>query len=50
MVNKKHASILNKYSEIWDKLKELIGKDLRVEVVHKNKDITTTVKSYNIEI
>ena len=32
MVNEKHENILNKYSEIWDNIKELMEKDLDVKV------------------
>ena len=35
MVIKKHEGILNKYSEKWDKIKELNGKDFDTEVINK---------------
>lgn len=41
MVNKNHENILGgKNSEIWDEIKEVIEKDLNVDVIHKNEYIT----------
>ena len=48
LVNQKHKSILNKYLEIWDKIKEHIGKNLHSGVHHKNQ--TSKVKFCNNEI
>ena len=36
MINEKHEDILNKYSETWDRIKELTGKHFDFEVIHKN--------------
>lgn len=48
MVNEKH--IFYKYSDILNRITELIGKDFIVEVILKTKYITTKIKSYNNEI
>lgn len=45
LVNEKLENIISKYSEIWDTFKELTGKNI-VEVIHKNKYITTKIKSF----
>ena len=50
LLNIKSEYIMNKYSEIWDRIKWFIGKDLDVEVFHKNKYITTKIKPYKNEI
>ena len=42
-VNEKHENILNKNSENWDKMIEMIGKDFNSEVIHKNKYITAKI-------
>ena len=41
---------IKKDSEILDKIKRFIRKDLDVDVIHKNKCITTNVKPYYNEI
>ena len=46
--NEKHSNLLNKYSEIWGKIKEVNRKDFNVKVIHKN--ITTKIKSCRNEI
>ena len=34
MFVQKHEDILNQYSKIWNKIKDLIEKDFDVEVIH----------------
>ena len=50
MMNEKYGNILNKDSEILDKIKRFIRKDLDVDVIHKSKWITANVKPYYNEI
>ena len=44
MVNEKNINILDKHSEIYNKIKELKGKDFDVLIISKNQCITTTIK------
>ena len=37
MMNEKYGNILNKDSEILDKIKRFIRKDLDVDIIHKSK-------------
>ena len=39
--------ILEKYSEIWNKIKSLIKKDFNIEPVYNDKHIKTKIKIYN---
>ena len=39
--------MLVKYKDIWDKIKELIGKNLYGEFIHRDKYIKTKVKLLN---
>ena len=50
MVNEKYINILDKHSEMYNKIKELKGKDFDVLIISKNECITTTIKFYNNEI
>ena len=43
MFNKNHENILGKNSKKWNEIKELIGKDLNVEVIDKNEYITKNI-------
>lgn len=43
MFNKNHENILGKNSKKWNEIKELIGKDLNVEVIDKNEYITKKI-------
>ena len=43
MFNKNHENILDKNSKKWNEIKELIGKDLNVEVIDKNEYITKKI-------
>lgn len=43
MFNKNHENISGKNSEKQNEIKELIGKDLNVEVIHKNEYITKKI-------
>ena len=45
LVNDKE--ILKKYSEIWDKIKSLIKKEINSEQVYNDKYIKTKIKIYN---
>ena len=42
--------ILSWYLNIWNEIKELIMKDLDVEIIYKNKDITTKIKPCIIKL
>lgn len=35
---------------IWDRTKELIGKDFHFEIIHNNKYVAFKIKSYNNKI
>ena len=50
MFKEKYNIILNKNSETWDKVKQLIRKHFDVEVIHKNKYITTKLTPHNNKI
>lgn len=43
MFNKNHENILGKNSKKLNEIKELIGKDLNVEVIDKNEYITKNI-------
>ena len=43
MFNKNHENILGKNSGKQNEIKELIGKDLNVEVIHKNEYMTKKI-------
>ena len=47
---KKNKDILNEYAEIWNSIKDLIGKCFDVEVIHCNKYKSAKIKSFNDEI
>ena len=47
---KKNKDILNEYAEIWNSIKDLIGKYFDVEVVHYNKYKSAKIKPFNDEI
>ena len=47
MLEEKHNDKLK--HEIWNKVKEILGKDFDVGIVHYNKYIPTKRKSYRIE-
>ena len=40
-------SVLVKYSEIWNTIKELTGKKLHGESIHNSKYVKTKVKAFN---
>ena len=44
---KKNKDILNEYAEIWNGIKDLIGKYFDVEVVHYNKYKSAKIKRFN---
>ena len=48
LVNDK--KILEKYSEIWNKIKSLIKKELNSEPVYNDKYIKTKIKIYNDKV
>ena len=50
MAIQKHEKILSWYLNIWNEIKELIMKDLDVEKIYKNKDITTKIKPCIIKL
>ena len=43
----KDDSALVKYSEIWNKIKELIDKKAHSEVIYHDKYIKTKIKAFN---
>ena len=43
MFNKNHENILGKNPKKWNEIKELILKDLNVEVIHKNEYTTKKI-------
>lgn len=47
---KKSKGILNEYAEIWNGIKDLIGKYFDVEVIHYSKYKSAKIKSVNDEI
>lgn len=46
--NGKYENVLNKYLEIWNKVKEVIRKDFDVKLMHKN--ITTNIQTFKNDI
>ena len=50
MVSEKNINILDKHSEIYNKIKEFKGKDFGVLIISKNEGITTKIKFCNNEI
>ena len=47
---KKSKDILNEYAEIWNGIKDLIGKYFDIEVIHYNKYKSAKIKPFNDEI
>ena len=47
---KKSKDILNEYAEIWNSIKDLIGKYFDVKVIHYNKYKSAKIKPFNDEI
>ena len=47
---KKNKDILNEYAEIWNSVKDLIGKYFDVEVIHYNKYKSCKIKPFKDEI
>ena len=41
MITKIHEGILQKYDEIWNKVKDLIGKKFGIEIICEDKHIAT---------
>ena len=47
---KKNKDILNAYAEIWNSIKDLIGKYIDVEVIHCNKYNSAKINPFNYEL
>ena len=47
---KKNKDILNEYAEIWNSIKDLIGKYFDVEVIHDYKYKSAKIKDFKDEI
>ena len=50
MLEEKHEGILKKYFAIWNWVRDHIGKDSEIKVVHVDKYLTTRIQSSGSEI
>lgn len=50
MIEKKHGDVFSKHSEIWNRIKEFIGKDSDFGVIQNDKFISAKIKSQKDEI